>query len=162
MNTYKITFERANGSIGFDHFGAETEAQARKQFHEVYRHGILRITKVELVNPNAPATKEQERQALRRIHRILDRLGPNSYIGTALEGCLEIAEENIECDFVSSMKERYESAKEDADHFHNLANTFRDDLEKMRDKNALLKDRLEETETEILRLKARLYDMIKE
>lgn len=44
MNTYKITFTRKNGTVGTDTFIAATGAQARRDFHEVYRHGIEDIT----------------------------------------------------------------------------------------------------------------------
>lgn len=54
-------------------------------------------------------TKDQEREALEKIKAIVEGLGQDSYIGTALEGCLEIAEENIENDFACSMKQRVEA-----------------------------------------------------
>lgn len=56
-----------------------------------------------------PATKQQEREALEKIKAIVESLGPDSYIGTALEGCFEIAEQNIENDFACSMKQRVEA-----------------------------------------------------
>lgn len=56
-------------------------------------------------------TKEQERKALAQIRKIVEGLGQDSYIGTAFEGCFEIAEENIENDFACSMKQRAESAE---------------------------------------------------
>lgn len=48
------------------------------------------------------ATKDQERKALAQIKKIVEGLGEGSYIGTAFEGCFEIAEENIENDWASS------------------------------------------------------------
>lgn len=63
-------------------------------------------------------TKNDERNALAEIRRIVDSLGPDSYIGTAFEGCWEIASDNIENDFACSMKEQWESAREDAAHYH--------------------------------------------
>lgn len=54
-------------------------------------------------------TKEQELKALEKIRQIVKDLGPDSYIGTAFEGCFEIAEENIENDFACSMKQRVEA-----------------------------------------------------
>ncbi len=63
-------------------------------------------------------TKNDERNALAEIRRIVDSLGPDSYIGMAFEGCWEIASSNIENDFADSMKERWESAREDAAHYH--------------------------------------------
>ena len=50
------------------------------------------------------ATKQQERKALAQIIEIVEGLGENSYIGTAFEGCFEIAKDNIENDFACSMK----------------------------------------------------------
>lgn len=55
------------------------------------------------------ATKEQEIKALDQIRKIVEGLGPDSYIATAFEGCFEIAEENIENDFACSMKQRVEA-----------------------------------------------------
>ncbi len=52
------------------------------------------------------ATKEQERKALAQIRKIVDGLGESSYIGCALEGCLGIAEDNIENDWACSMKQQ--------------------------------------------------------
>lgn len=115
MNTYEITFQRENGTTGSDRFTAATEAQARRDFKEVYRHGNGTITNVELVSEDAPATKEQERKALAQIKKIVDSLGKDSYIGTAFEGCFEIAEENIENDFACSMKQRAEKAAAEAE-----------------------------------------------
>lgn len=40
-------------------------------------------------------TKEQERQAIEKIRKIVEGLGENSYVGFAMEGVLELAEENI-------------------------------------------------------------------
>ena len=56
-------------------------------------------------------TKDQERKALEQIKKIVDSLGDDSYIGTAFEGCFEIAAKNIENDFACSMKERAEIAE---------------------------------------------------
>lgn len=62
-------------------------------------------------------TKEQELKALAQIKKIVESLGADSYIGTAFEGCFEIAEENIENDFACSMKQRWESATERGDKY---------------------------------------------
>ena len=58
-------------------------------------------------------TKDQERKALEKIRKIVEELGENSYIGTAFEGCFEIAEENIENDFACSMKQRLETSEKE-------------------------------------------------
>ena len=132
MNTYKITFTRENGTVGSDNFTAPSEAQARRDFKEVYRHGNGTITSVELVSNDAPATKQQERAALEKIRKIVAELGPDSYIATAFAGCFEIAAENIENDFADSMKERYEQSREDAAHFKAAADSFSAELDKLR------------------------------
>ena len=56
-------------------------------------------------------TKAQERKALEQIRKIVEALGEDSYIGTAFEGCFEIAEDNIEFDFALSMKDKAQSAE---------------------------------------------------
>lgn len=60
------------------------------------------------------ATKDQERKAIEQIRKIVDNLGENSYVGAAMEGVLELAEDNIENDFVQSMKESVETAEKRA------------------------------------------------
>ena len=57
-------------------------------------------------------TKEQERKALEQIKKIVEGLGEDSYIGTAFEGCFEIAETNIENDWACSYKQENESLEE--------------------------------------------------
>lgn len=57
-------------------------------------------------------SKAQEREALAKIREIVDSLGAGSYIGTAFEGCFEIAEENINNDFGCSLKQQRDSLTE--------------------------------------------------
>lgn len=59
-------------------------------------------------------TKEQEKQALEKIRKIVESMGEYSYIGMAMVGVLEDAERNIEDDAAYSMKQRYESAEKRA------------------------------------------------
>lgn len=106
MNTYKISFTRENGVHGYDHFTAATESQARKDFAECYRHGIATIDSVELTRTDAPATKQQERDTLAKIKKMVAQLGPDSYLAAAFEGCFELAAENIENDWTCSMADR--------------------------------------------------------
>lgn len=56
-------------------------------------------------------TKEQERKALEQIRKIVEGLGENSYVGTALDGCLQDAQDNIDDDAAYSMKSRWETAE---------------------------------------------------
>ena len=54
-------------------------------------------------------TKEQERKALAQISSIIEKLGPDSYIGIAFDGCIQDAVENIENDWACSWKQRADS-----------------------------------------------------
>ena len=59
------------------------------------------------------STKDQEREALKKIKEIVAGLGEGSYVAAAFEGCFEIAEDNIGNDFARSMKQIADSARED-------------------------------------------------
>lgn len=59
-------------------------------------------------------TKDQERAAVEKIRKIVEELGENSYVGFAMDGVLELAEENIREDTAYSMKRRAEIAHERA------------------------------------------------
>ncbi len=114
MNTYEISIQRENGTTCTDRVVAATPAEAKKFFREIYRHGEAfqsKDLKVELVSENIPATKDREREALEKIKAIVESLGPDSYVGTAFEGCFEIAEENIEFDLADSLQGRLEVAE---------------------------------------------------
>lgn len=78
MNTYKIIFTRENGTQGTDHFTAINERQARKDFGECYRHSTAAIISIELASTNTPATKQQERDTLEKIRKMVEQLGPDS------------------------------------------------------------------------------------
>lgn len=52
------------------------------------------------------ATKEQEKKALEKIREIVDSLGEGSYVGTAMDGVWEVAEQNIDLDTAFSLKEQ--------------------------------------------------------
>lgn len=112
MNTYKISCQFPGSSYEDAVVTAPDQRAAEKAFKASFKGTGLKapdIFDVELVDENTPATKDQEREALEKIKAILDTLGPDSYVGTAFEGCLEIAEENIENDFACSMKQRVEA-----------------------------------------------------
>ena len=106
MNTYKIIFTRENGTQGTDHFTAINERQARKDFGECYRHSTATIISIELASTNTPATKQQERDTLEKIRKMVEQLGPDSYLATAFEGCFDLAAENIDNDWACSMADR--------------------------------------------------------
>lgn len=113
MNTYKISYQFPGSSYEDAVVTAPDQRAAEKAFKASFKGTGLKapdIFNVEPVAENTPATKDQEREALEKIKAILDTLGLDSYVGTAFEGCLEIAEENIENDFAFSMKQRVEAA----------------------------------------------------
>lgn len=51
-------------------------------------------------------TKDEEFKALEKMRKIVEGLGEDSYIGTAFEGCFEVAGDNIRNDFLCSMRQR--------------------------------------------------------
>lgn len=119
MNAYKISYR----SPGMDEMMTATVTApdnrvAERSFKAGFKGSGLPapdIFHIELVSTNATATKDQEREALEKIKAIVEALGPDSYIGTALEGCFEIAERNIENDFACSMKRRAEAVERKAE-----------------------------------------------
>lgn len=105
-------------------------------------------------------TKEQEVKALDQIRKIIEYLGENSYVATALDGCLEDAKNNIIDDAAYSMKSRYEYSekqlKEERENNQRL---------KMELKLAMIeKNRLEEEREQLLaaRFSSSLQDKIVE
>ena len=135
MNTYKISYQFPGSSYEDAVVTAPDQRAAEKAFKASFKGTGLKapdIFNVELVAENTPATKDQEREALEKIKAILDTLGPDSYVGTAFEGCLEIAEENIENDWACSMKGRVDDLDQE--------NT------KLRAKVKILEDKLAESE----------------
>lgn len=111
MNTYKVTATRSDGTEVSDRFTEPTEGAARKAFKECYRHDTYTINSIELVAENAPASKQQERDALEKIRKIVDSLGPDSYLATAFSGCFDDAEQNIDNGFALSMSGRWQYAE---------------------------------------------------
>ena len=93
------------------------------------------------------ATKEQERKALEKIKKIVDELGPDSYVGTAFRGCFEDAEQNINNDFACSMKERYEV-------WFARAGELEDESKALKKELVKAKDRADEAEKRYNELKA--------
>lgn len=114
MNEYKITY--TGEGEGYQIVTERTEAAAKKFFLSMNKGIKLDITSIELYRENAIATKQQERDTLAAIKKMVEELGPQSYLATAFDGCFEDAENNIENDFGDSYKRRCKSleAKLDA------------------------------------------------
>lgn len=75
-------------------------------------------------------TKDQERQAIEEIRKIVEGLGENSYVGFAMEGVLELAEENIREDTQSFAKE-YQAQKSSRRRYEKIMQQL-DKIEKRR------------------------------
>ena len=152
-------------------------------------------------------TNAQEREALQKIKEILKDFDPKeTYVGKAFEGCVELAKENIDNDWLYSWKGRYENRDRDAAKLDEILTKTTDKLRKSEEARVDLvkelnqkddtiaryidvvqgKDReisrlkkvgdetyknledkleeehqkLEKSQAEIIRLKAKLYDMM--
>ena len=155
MNTYKIIFTRENGTQGTDHFTAINERQARKDFGECYRHSTATIISIELASTNTPATKQQERDTLEKIRKMVEQLGPDSYLATAFEGCFDLAAENIDNDWACSMADRARNAEKRVAELEDKLSEAVKDYEAA---HAAAHAVAEEKDAEIARLKAQLAE----
>lgn len=59
-------------------------------------------------------TKAQEKAILEQIKALIESTGKDSYISAAFAGCIELAHENIDNDFMFSYPEKLEMAYKDA------------------------------------------------
>lgn len=98
-------------------------------------------------------TKEQERQAIEKIRKIVEGLGADSYVGTAMAGVLEVAEQNIEFDAAFSLKEQAELAEKQAAELKKTVEQqekemkfFADGLKELREKIEKIKKEAERRE----------------
>jgi len=110
MNTYRITYSIGGPETDTTELIERSEQAARKAFKVFCKSGT--ITDIALTRTGVAATKQQERDTLAAIRQMVEELGPDSYVATALEGCFEIAEWNIDSDAADSLKGRLEMAEE--------------------------------------------------
>ena len=130
MNDYKVI---ATGIYGEHTVTAIDEKDARREFRARHKgENVGDIHTVTLIRENVPATKAQEREALEKIKAIVATLGPRSYVGTALDGCLEDAEVNIENDFGDSMKARWQEAEKRVAQAVKETTAVKEELEQVR------------------------------
>ena len=112
------------------------------------------------MSSDAPATKQQERDALEKIRKIVEELGPDSYIATAFDGCFKDAEANIENDWALSMKDRWLTSDRELNDANGTIEELRDKLaESEKDyeaAHATAHQIAEEKDAEIASLKSRL------
>jgi len=111
-------------------------------------------------------TKEQELKAVEKIKKILAELGnnpENSYVCRALDGCIEDAEGNIEDDTAYSWKGRAEAAERMLKAVETDREYFRQESQRQVElmvRNSELEEQLKVQELEIMKLKAKLYDLL--
>ena len=140
-------------------------------------------------------TKDQERDVLKKIKALIDSTGSDSYIEAAFAGCCEIAADNIDNDFMTSLKDRAEEAnkreaakalelqeqkdinkslqsrvddlvrmlnveEEAKENYMNNAHTLNEELHQEKKNVEGLERQIEGLEDEIIRLKAKLYDLM--
>lgn len=74
-------------------------------------------------------TKQQERETLAKIEKILATVDPESYIGAAFAGCIDLAKSNIDNDFLESWPERYERISNSRDELSKSRSKAYDDME---------------------------------
>lgn len=96
-------------------------------------------------------TKEQERQAIEKIRKIVAGMGENSYLATAMEGVLETAEENIEYDAAFSLKGKAEVAEKEASKLKAENEELRKMLKETQERAARLESRCNEAYSELER-----------
>lgn len=93
-----------------------------------------------------PSTKDQEREALKKIRQIVEELGADSYVAIAFEGCFEDAEENIENDFALSMKDRFEAERRKSGILQLQVESARKELEKSKAERRQLEAAIQKTD----------------
>ena len=133
-------------------------------------------------------TKAEERKALEQIKKIIESTGKDSYIAAAFEGCADLAEENINNDFMDGWKARAirreceglktrderDAARETLRVANETIETYAariDQLEESRENFRLAwqekseeleaqQERSKEQALQIMKLKAKLYDLM--
>lgn len=133
-------------------------------------------------------TKAEESKLLEKIADLIEQAGDDSYIGKAFEGCYLIAKENIDNDFMDSWKDRAERRQSEMLKYREMADQYKEELDAAKLKNKTLLDEMESManrlneeneirikiwnnfreqedkaeglEQEVIKLKAKLYDLI--
>lgn len=100
------------------------------------------VTKTRKIGGITMTTKEQERQAIAKVRKIVEGMGGNSYLATAMEGVLEIAEENIECDAAFSIKGRADLAEKEAAKLKEDNEGLQNQLEREKEHSAIMLKRM--------------------
>ena len=99
--------------------------------------------------------EHKEVQAIEKIRKIVEGLGENSYVGFAMEGVLELAEDNIREDAACSMKERAEIAWERADKAEKENKALKKEVEDLKKAVKKRKTTISELNTELCNARAK-------
>ena len=100
-------------------------------------------------------TKEQERAALKKIAKIIEECGADSYIGMTFAGIVEQAEDNITNDFANNYKDAYERTRE-------LYNRTKAEIEDERKKDEEVREELQRVRTWYNEQKKRNTELLQE
>lgn len=110
-------------------------------------------------------TKQEEREALKKIEKIIKAAGPDSYIGMAFAGCCEIAADNIENDFGNGLQHTVETWQRNAESEHDMRLRAEDECESLRRAVARKADEIESLQQQLKaerakQLPADLYKLV--
>ncbi len=151
MKKFEIVATRENGTLITEFIYAASEKAALKDFNEVYRHaGKVKIDHIIDLGGGFPATKAQERAAVEEIKAIVDALGTDSYVATALHGCLDDAERNIADDAAYSMHDRWQTAQRRCEELEQKVETLEEAIISERETTAAYKCHYEELEEKVM------------
>jgi len=104
------------------------------------------------------STKDQERKALEQIKKIIEGLGPDSYLDMTFKGVIEQAADNIENDFASNYMEMYESATAALEEMKRDAAGDQKTIEELRQYNRTLSQQSDTKSDRIDELNKKLHD----
>ena len=137
LNCYRIFFSCEEEWADQAYFWAEDQNGAVRQLRLLWPQASIKS-----IEPEAEgyATKEQERRVVERIEELVKLLNPmhpeESFVGAAMRGVLDVARNNIEQDFMSSMQE---SMNDEWNHRKALEK----DLEELREERDQLRDQVD-------------------
>lgn len=154
MNEYRIHYTTKDEETGYVDIIERSDEAAKKVFKNMYPKAA--ITNSELRQAHVPATKQQERDTLDAIRRMIAELGKNSYLASAFDGCFEIAEQNIEYDEGGSMKERAEKAEQEFDAAKAALAEAESKLDSLADENNQLRAGQDALKEQIAGMKAQI------
>ena len=140
LNCYRIFFSCEEEWADQAYFWAEDQNGAVRQLRLLWPQASIKSIEPE---EEGYATKEQERRVVERIEELVKLLNPmhpeESFVGAAMRGVLDVARNNIEQDFMSSMQESMEITLRDLDEARRLQMEMKKELAETREE----RDRLQ-------------------